>query len=385
MKRFIYVASCMFIAATFIMGNALMSDAPAQRDRFITVEGPDLKSRIDAAIRQARSRGPFWTAYSFDVRPGVAVDVQLSNFHGSTITFSRSAVSIGTSSGITVETRNLGIFLLHTAAGDRVTRVEVYNLEREREYSGYPVYWLGRAGNEESLDLLKGLVGSNQTQAIVETSTMSIGLHDDARVAGILKDFIGKSNREGVRGAAVFWLGQIGGEQPFLADLVRSEQETTSIRKKAAFAIGASKDETSLAVLRDLYRGMSNRELKKQLIFAISINNDEDGSVNFLIDAAKDDSDREARKQAIFWLGQKAGKRALEALGNTLDSRDADTEVQKQAVFAISQRNRDEAVPLLIKIARTHPKGEVRKQAIFWLGQTGDERALEFFKEILLK
>ncbi|HEY7545374.1 MAG TPA: HEAT repeat domain-containing protein [Blastocatellia bacterium] len=49
----------------------------------------------------------------------------------------------------------------------------------------------------------------------------------------------------------------------------------------------------------------------------------------------------------------------------------------------MSQRPKDEAVPLLIKIARTHSKPEVRKQAIFWLGQTGDERALEFFKEIL--
>jgi HEAT repeat protein len=214
---------------------------------------------------------------------------------------------------------------------------------------------------------------------------MAIGLHDDVGVSGILKDLITKSNIERVRSAAIFWLGQIGGEQPFLAGLVRSEQESTDIRKKAAFAIGASKDETSLPVLRDLYKEMSNREVKKQIIFAISINNDEDGSLAFLIDAAKDDTDREARKQAIFWLGQKAGKRALEALGDTLNSNDADTEIQKQAVFAISQRNRDEAVPLLIKIARTHAKGEVRKQAIFWLGQTGDERALEFFKEILLK
>ena len=74
-----------------------------------------------------------------------------------------------------------------------------------------------------------------------------------------------------------------------------------------------------------------------------------------------------------------------DVLGKMVESHDADTEVQKQAVFAISQRPKDEAVPLLIKIARTHAKPEVRKQAIFWLGQTGDERALEFFKEILTK
>jgi HEAT repeat protein len=104
-----------------------------------------------------------------------------------------------------------------------------------------------------------------------------------------------------------------------------------------------------------------------------------------LIRVAETDSDNELKKQALFWIGQKAGQRSLEVLGKTVDSDDADTDVQKQAVFAISQRPKDEAVPLLIKIAKTHAKPEVRKQAMFWLGQTGDPRALEFFKEVLSK
>jgi len=125
--------------------------------------------------------------------------------------------------------------------------------------------------------------------------------------------------------------------------------------------------------------------VKKQIIFAASINESADTAVDFLIKAAGSEPDREVRKQAIFWLGQKAGQRSLDALSEKVNDSDADTEVQKQAVFAISQRPKDEAVPLLIKIARTHAKPAVRKQAIFWLGQTGDERALEFFKEILTK
>jgi HEAT repeat protein len=70
---------------------------------------------------------------------------------------------------------------------------------------------------------------------------------------------------------------------------------------------------------------------------------------------------------------------------DAVEREDADTEVQKHAVFVLSRRPVDEAVPLLIKIARTHQKPEVRKQAIFWLGRTGDERALAFFEEILGK
>jgi hypothetical protein len=40
-------------------------------------------------------------------------------------------------------------------------------------------------------------------------------------------------------------------------------------------------------------------------------------------------------------------------------------------------------VPLLIEVARKNTNPVVRKQAIFWLGQSKDPRAVEFFAEIL--
>jgi len=83
-------------------------------------------------------------------------------------------------------------------------------------------------------------------------------------------------------------------------------------------------------------------------------------------------------------LSQKAGRRSFDALVDRASgAKGADTEVQKQAVFALSQRPKDEAVPILMKIAKTHANPEVRKMAIFWLGQIDDDRVLPFFKEIL--
>jgi len=43
----------------------------------------------------------------------------------------------------------------------------------------------------------------------------------------------------------------------------------------------------------------------------------------------------------------------------------------------------DEGVPKLIEIAQTNKNPEVRKQAMFWLGQSHDPRALAFFEKIL--
>ena len=64
---------------------------------------------------------------------------------------------------------------------------------------------------------------------------------------------------------------------------------------------------------------------------------------------------------------------------------DPDTEVKKKAVFALSQLPRDEGVPKLIDVARNNRNPAVRKQAIFWLGQSHDPRAAQFFEDILLK
>jgi hypothetical protein len=42
-------------------------------------------------------------------------------------------------------------------------------------------------------------------------------------------------------------------------------------------------------------------------------------------------------------------------------------------------------VPLLIDQARNNKNPAVRKQAMFWLGQSKDPRALKFFEEILTR
>jgi HEAT repeat protein len=84
----------------------------------------------------------------------------------------------------------------------------------------------------------------------------------------------------------------------------------------------------------------------------------------------------------LFWLAQKAGKKTETTIAGAIDN-DPDTEVKKKAVFGLSQMPRDEGVPKLIEVAQTNKNPEVRKQAIFWLGQSEDPRALAFFEKVL--
>ncbi len=62
---------------------------------------------------------------------------------------------------------------------------------------------------------------------------------------------------------------------------------------------------------------------------------------------------------------------------------DQDTDVRKSAVFALSQLPADQATPQLIRVAQTNNNPEVRKHAVFWLGQSSDPNALAFLTKLL--
>jgi hypothetical protein len=62
---------------------------------------------------------------------------------------------------------------------------------------------------------------------------------------------------------------------------------------------------------------------------------------------------------------------------------DPDDRVKEHAVFAISQLPNDRAVPMLIELVKTHKSRRVRERALFWLSQTGDPRAIDLIESIL--
>jgi HEAT repeats len=105
-----------------------------------------------------------------------------------------------------------------------------------------------------------------------------------------------------------------------------------------------------------------------------------------LLRLARDgDARRDSRRQAIFWAGQIAGDSATAGLQDLAENETEDRDLRTQAVFALSQRPKDEGVPALIRVARTNRDPEVRRSALFWLGQSDDPRALALFEELLVK
>lgn len=108
-----------------------------------------------------------------------------------------------------------------------------------------------------------------------------------------------------------------------------------------------------------------------------------------LLEVAKDRDtrSRSTRRDAMFWLSRFASGKVAghdnDPFFEPDDERSEDEDVKMHAVFVLSQLPRDEGVPELLRAARSNPSWRVRSQALFWLGQTGETRALELFESVL--
>lgn len=378
------------IVGTICFGlAAAIAIAAQQTNSFTPVSGANLKAKIDTAISQGKANGQsplFWVGYQFEVRPGVAVDFEIVSDNG-TITWSNDGYSMMSDSRY--ETRELGLFMLFEKARDSFTRAEVYNLKRDHQFSSYPVYWAGKATNEESLNYLKSIIDSTvpEVNRLSDRAAYAIALHDDARVEAILTELIRRPASESIRNRAIYWLGYTPESQAkgtLLTEIVRNQRESSEARQQALSALGMSRAATTLPVLENLYETMTTRELKRLALVGIGRSDNRDGAAAYLIQVLQNQTDVELQKSALSGLGRIAGDKSLGALTSTLES-SPNVELQKQAVRAIGRRPKDEAIPILIRTARNHPQVDVRKIAVQMLGQTRDERATAFLNELLTK
>ena len=246
------------------------------------------------------------------------------------------------------------LFHLEGTRSLAVTDLEVSNLSLHVDLGDEPLIWIGSAGHTESVSFLKKVYAQAGPTELKKHLMMAIGLHEDTNEAiEFLKTILQSSEHSGVREDAAFWLGQTGTSDALkiLTGTARNDR-SDGVRDKAMFAISQIAGEASTDVL---------------------------------IDLAKSHTDRETRKKAAFWLGQKASEKAIGALKD-LAYKDEDTEVQRNAIFALTQIDHGEGgVDELIRIATTHSNPRIRKEAIFWLGQSENPKALDALIGIVKK
>jgi hypothetical protein len=211
------------------------------------------------------------------------------------------------------------------------------------------VFWLSQVAG--STGLLEEILKGNGDEGIKEKALFSLSQQDEPRAQQVLRDFaLRESENADLREKAIFWLGQRSG-----------------------------KDNTEF--LRSLYTRLTNEDLKEKVLFSLSQQSGA-GNEQWLMNvAANSKEDMELRKKALFWAGQ-SGVPMSELVG--FYNRMNESEMKEQMIFVFSQRENDKAaMDKLFDIAKNEKDPELRKKAIFWLGQSRDPRVQQFLMDLI--
>lgn len=190
--------------------------------------------------------------------------------------------------------------------------------------------------------------------------------------------------RRELRQRAVFWIGTYDDPSATqtLRQLASEDDLDEEIRGAAIIALGRDDiSDDDVAWLRQLYQRLSPK-LRDNVFLAVS-RSDSPRATGWLAAVASDGNESvHTREQAMFWLGQ--GRSPTEALVRLYD-RLGEPNLRSHYTFVLSQRRDSAALDKLIDVAQHDPDKSVRHQALFWLGQSKDPRALAFIRDLVTR
>src|SRR5258708_14651 len=236
----------------------------------------------------------------------------------------------------------------------QVDKIRSFSIDCNIDAGGLPFYWLTGVNPAQSVALLESLIPATDSKSerkMMNGAMSAIAFHRDPAADAALDRMLAQAQPEETRRQAAFWLGNARGRHGY---------------------------ESLVRVLRD---DPSDR-VREHAIFALTQSKESD-AVPTIVRVARDDKSSRVRGQALFWLAKKASRQISEEAIRAAIDQDPETQVKEKAVFALTQVPNGDGVPMLIEVARTNRNAQVRKKAMFWLGQSKDPRAIKFFEDVL--
>jgi HEAT repeat protein len=250
--------------------------------------------------------------------------------------------------------RRKAVFLVSQKSGDEAADilVETAKSDPDSETREQAVFWLSQVNSSKAIPLLEQILKTATDEQMQDKALFALSQRSDERAQKALRDYASREDvTEHMREQAIFWLGQ------------RSSDDNSKF-------------------LRDLFAKTASHAAKDKILFSISQTRNS-GNDQWLLDQAVNPANTmELRKQALFWAGQN-GSMDMAKIAALYDKA-TEEEFKKQVIFVLSQRSKSpEAVDKLIDIAKNEKNHELRKDALFWLGQSRDPRAMKALQEII--
>jgi hypothetical protein len=318
-----------------LLAGSLFSQQPQIENA--RVEEHSFAGTLEAQLAQFGA-GPYWAGFSQPMVPGNRGDGCWSS--------SDNVGGRSPNSPMRLEGQTVMVVLVRVEAG-KVDKLQTTSPDCRLDGGGLPFHWINSVPAAASVAWLKQQVLAEKGDRAIYPLAMHPGTEADRAL-----------------------------------DELTAPSQTEKIRERAAFWQGNARGQHGIDVLKRMLANDPSVKVREQVVFALS-NSKQPAGMAVVFDAARNDKTPQIRSKALFWIAQKAAAReAQQAIGKAITD-DPDRGVKEQAVFALKNLPSDQGIPMLIEVAKANPDPAVRKKAMFWLGQSKDARALDFFASVL--
>jgi HEAT repeat protein len=246
------------------------------------------------------------------------------------------------------------------------------------------VYMVAQTKEEERADILLRVASVDPSTEVRREAVQWLSQVNTERAARALDSILFNARDADIRDKALYALSQH--RSPVARQALRRFAEATSIptelRVRAVTYIGSGRrggDESDY--LRGLFGRTVSPELREAIVQAVANQKTPDRTA-WLLGVARDRTQElEPRKRALFYAGQSGVE--LRELLPLYDEMAGQTEMQDQMLYVYAQRKEPEATDKLMQVAKAEKVPELRKRAIYWLGQRRDPRVKQFLLDIL--
>ena len=250
------------------------------------------------------------------------------------------------------------------------------------------VFLLSQKRTSETETILLDVLNNDPAASVREQAVFWMGQVRTDRAAAALEQIATSSRDVELRSKAVHALHEtnLPRAAAVLRSLAENDQTPDQVREQAIFWIGQRRSQENADFLKGLYarlgRGSRADDWRQKVMFSLSQMRC-CGNASWLLGLAFDNANSSEVRGHALWTAGQAGVAGSELVG--VYDRLTDPEVKEKLIWVMSESRDRAATDKLIDIARTDKDIEMRKKALFWLGQKNDPRVRQILAEILMK
>lgn len=217
--------------------------------------------------------------------------------------------------------REQAVFWLSKVDGDRAVDAiqEVLRTSSDPKLMEMAVFALSQHRSPRAAQLLRDIAGRQGTPVEARKHAIFfLGRSTDPQTGAYLRGIYGSTSEAGVKEAVIHALSQRQRENhsDWLLEIAMNTREPMEARKQALFWAG-QQGTLPLSRLGELYGTMPGREMREQIIFAISQRREPE-ALDRLIEMARRETDPELRRNLVFWIGRHNDPRAARFLAEII-------------------------------------------------------------------